>query len=98
MHPYHLSSLYSLQLCVASLKANNKQEKLAQGLVYGSLNYSWQLQDHPDGKKDRRMKRTEKLRSIGAGMKSVAALQQNEIHRVVTTNLIAHIRCGSILF
>jgi hypothetical protein len=34
------------------LKANNKQEKLAQGVVYGSLNYCWQLQDQPVGKKE----------------------------------------------
>ena len=35
MHPYHLSSLYTLQLCVASLKANNKQQKLALCLFTG---------------------------------------------------------------
>jgi hypothetical protein len=31
-------------------------------LVYGSLNYYWQLQDQPDRKKDTRMERTKKVK------------------------------------
>ena len=68
MHPYHLSSPLH-QLCVASLKANNKQEK---GDVYGSLNYSWQLQDQSVGKK------RERERDEEGGDAKVSGVRENE--------------------